>query len=573
MMTEPASDAAVAAPSLARRAWSAPLWAHLAILLIGLVGVVLLTSPQGTLVADDGSYQLQLRALHEGSWDWQASTASLDPAGTHYPIVNADRTATGWAPIAKHPAWPWLANAVSPLTGVEHAYDVLGVLGVLGLATAAWLLAAEHDRRWSRWAFWLAGTAPVALTAAVPWAHAAASAAAGFAVLGAVRLVRRPPSAAAVLLIVAGVAGAVLLRTEGLLLAGAVGVGLAVGGRQAGRTWRWSLGAGGAVVALALAVMRFEDRWIRSITTGASSTLHARTGSGIQTSGFVDARYQGAVRSMVDSARPGMTLLLGAGVVLAAVTAGLVAAGRPRLLGLWKLAAGLSIVFLLIRVLWLSNYPISGILAAWPIAVAGLASALPVAWRRVRVEVTIAAVYAAAVLATQYADGGGGSWGARFFSLGTVPIVIIVAVGIERLLQAEPRPSASLITVPRLLVVLMVVPVLAGLAVVHDVQSGTASLYAWVDQQVEGVAVTPSAELPRMMWHQDVPWLVVDDAKGSDDLAQVLRSLGDNGPEVVSVVVLDRDLPSASAAVADQGTWSEVSRDRREGLTVLVLHR
>ena len=573
--TEPVPDAPLApGPDRGQRR-SLPLWGHLLLLLVVLLGVAAVTAPHGSFVADDGSYQLQLRALDQGSWNLPSGTEQLDPDGTHYPVPNADKTADGFAPSAKHPAWPWLANAISPVTGVDHAFLALGILGVIGLAAAAWLLAAEHDPTWSRWAFWLAGTAPVVVTAAVPWAHAAATATAGFAVLGAVRLVRRPPSVLPVLMLLGGVAATTVLRTEGLLLAGAVAVALVVGGRQAARSWRWSLAWGAGTAALALVVVRAEGAWIRSITGGATTTFRARSSStGINSAGFVEGRVQGAIRSVFDSARPSMTLLLAVAVIAAAVYAWLAASGRPGMVARWQAASLFAIVVLVLRLSWLSNYPVSGVLAAWPVAVAGLAAALPVAWRRVRMEVVVVGVYALAVFGTQYPDGGGGSWGARFFALGTVPLVVVLALGVQRLLAVQPVPSPSAVTVRRFLLGLMVVPFLLGLAVVHDVQTGTDGLYSWIDDHVEEMVVTET-ELPRMMWRNDIQWLRVDAQDLQPDLAGLLGSLAADrdAPSEITLIVLDEHLSDADAAVTGQADWEETSRTHRDDITVVVLRR
>ena len=569
-MREPGEVGPAPRPGALRRIWTSGLAVHLLVLALVLIGVGLATAPDGSFVADDGSYELQLRALDEGAWEWHAG--STGGGAANYPIANADRTETGWAPYAKHPAWPWLASQIGKATGVGLAYVVLGLLSVLALAAVAWVLSATHEPRWSRWAFCLAGTAPVAITAAVPWAHAAGAAAAGLAVLGAIRVVARPGSLAAIAGLGFGVAGAVLMRTEGLLLAGAVAVALVVGGRQAGRSWAWSAGAGGLTVITALAVVRAEGAWIRSITGGGTTTFEARGAAG-EAPGFIDARLDGAVRSLVDGGRPSTTILLVLVVLAAAVAAALTAAGRSRMVGVWQMAAGASIVMLALRVATLSNYPVSGLLAAWPVVVAGIAGGLAVAWTRVRMEVTVVAVYGTAILATQYADGGSGSWGGRFFALATVPVVVVACVGVERLLAVAPDPGDAILPVRRFLVALVAIPFLLGVAVVYEVQSSNAALYRWVETNVDGLGITPAVELPRMMWRQDVRWLVVDDGDEGEDLAAVLDSLLQEDQRRASLVVLDRDLDLAAAALADEPRWSEVSRSQRDGLTVVVLER
>src|SRR4051812_15732536 len=110
------SDVDSGHPSGVQRVWSAPFAAHLAMLLVLLIGLAAATSAGDSFATDEGSYELQLRALDHGSWVLKSGTEQLDSTDAHYPVAFAEHTADGWVPLAKHPAWPWLALVTSKVT-------------------------------------------------------------------------------------------------------------------------------------------------------------------------------------------------------------------------------------------------------------------------------------------------------------------------------------------------------------------------------------------------------------------------------------------------------------------------
>lgn len=559
---------------LARRAWDAPLLVHLAALLVLTIAIASFATSVGMMVADDGSYELQLRALEEGSWAYDAGTADLDPTGDHYPIVNVEGGDGRWMPSAKHPAWPWLGHQVARVTGAGAAYLVISIAAVLLLATMAWILASEHERRLARPAFWLAGTAPVALSAGVPWAHTPAAATAAVATWAVVRLASRP--AAWVALVGAGsLAATVLLRAEGLLLAIALAIGLGVGLRRGGRRWGAVVGWSAAVVAFGALVVRLEAAWIASISGAGSTTVVARTSQGgVEADGFVAGRFHATLRSLVDGASPSRNVAMAVVVVATAVAAALVARGNVRMVRLWQASAGVALLLLAERLRWLPDFAVTGMATTWPIVVTGLAGAAWTAWRRVPVELAIAASFVGAVLATQYTDGGAGSWGARFFWVGTAPLVVVAVVGLARIdAVATPVTSGSIFTARRMLIALVVVPVLLGVTTIAKVHDSTDELFSGVDGAIQGIAITPTGELPRMMWRHDVDWLLVDDEDTVEDLVEVLDDLGRAGVDRASLVLLQEDLDEAEVAVGTSDGWQEQEREDLGELTVVVLQR
>jgi len=573
-MADPAADARTDVPSWPSRAWATPFVAHLAALVVLLAGLAVLTSSGDSFVTDDGSYEVQLRALERGSWTWTSGTERFDPTDTHYPLVYSERTDDGWVPLAKHPAWPWLAHAVAPVTGVRHAYAVLGIVAMVVAAAMAWLVAGDHDRSWSRSAFWLTALAPVVVTVVIGWAHAAAAAAAAIALLGAQRWTRHG-GAGWVAVMVGGVAGGILLRTEGVLVAVAVAIAVVVGGRRAGRSWPWSVGWGAVVVAVGVLIVKAEALWIRSITGGISTTFQARTNRDDVTSGFADARFVGAVRSLIDATGAVPRAVLVAALVAAGVTSALVGAGRTRWIALWQVTSVLTVVLLAMRVLARPTYPVTGLLVAWPVAVVGVCAALPILWRRLPVESSVAALFMGAIVATQYADGGAGQWGGRFFAPATVALAVIAAAGIARIVAVHATIDVDAARRARLLVtVLVVLPLVLGVLAVRSARAASSSLFDQIEAHVDGVAITPIRQLPRMMWRHDVGWLVVADDDHGEDLGTLLDSLGSaDGPGRVSVVLRDEDLTDADRSVGEADAWTEVDRREVDGITIVVLDR
>lgn len=582
-----------AEPDPARRSplasvWQAPLIVHVLLLVAVLVGVAVATNQPDSFTTDEGSYEVQLRALDQGSWEWDAGTAHLDPDpdGSHYPIAYSSKVDDGWVPIAKHPLWPLAALQVAQVIGVDHAYDVLGSLAVVGTALAAWFLAGRRDPGLRRSAFWLAGLAPVTLTATFGWAHGASAAAGGLAVLGAVALVdpdRRSGAPGAWLpaaMVAAGIALGILVRTEGLLLALALVGGLVVGGRQAGRSWRWSIGWGGAALVASAVVVKVEDLWIRSIIGTGTQSLVAREGGGVAASGFVDARIKGATRSLFDIEGGSATALVVIILLLAVVCAAYVARGEQRWARRWHLAMLAVILAFAFRAWWGTDHIVRGIVVAWPIMVIGVACAGAALWRKVALESTVVVLFVGAILATQYPDGGALQWGGRFFAPAVVPLALLAAVGVQRLLAADDAARAASSDpdeppVGRVLVVaLVLVPFVLGTWMCAENRSFAMETLDEIDAQAQDLAITPAAQIPRMMWRHDVPWLIVDETDEGQDLEATLDALYDDpdAPDEITLVMNGYHLVH-QAPVLDDVPWRETGRDVVNGLTVIQLER
>ena len=563
--------------------WGAPLVVHLLLLVAVLAGVAAMTSQPDSFTTDEGSYELQLRALDQGSWVWASGTEDLDPDQTHYPVAYAELGDDGWVPLAKHPAWPQAAFLVSRVAGLDHAYALMGATSILLVAVAAWLLTAVHDPGLRRSAFWIAGLAPVTVTATFGWAHGASAAASGLAVVGLAHLARPPgdqtrwANPLAVGLVAGGLVAGMLMRSEGVLFAVAASAALVVAGRRAGRSWPISLGSGGAVLALTALVLKAEGWWIGTITGGPSQTLTVRSGGGVAASSFLGARYQGATRSLLDAQGGVLAFLLAACIIAAAVCALQVARGRSRWVPAWHLTMALALLVFVLRVVELVDAPVRGLLLAWPVLVVGVVAAGALLWRSLLVETTVVVLYGGAILATQYADGGAVQWGGRFYAPLTVPLALIVAVGLARILRGEQLAEAKADRpIGRILVVaLVVLPLVLGVWQSGQIRTFMTETNDGVEANVTGVVVTPDQQIPRVMWRHDLRWLVVSETDRGADLSELLASLHEqaDGPDELTLVLRRYDLRHAADALEDLQGWQEVDRNEVNGLTMVNLER
>jgi hypothetical protein len=565
-------------PTPGRALWRAPLPIHLLLLLIALAAMAALLSAPDSFATDEGSYEIQLRALDRGDWVWPSGTEDLDPDDSHYPVAYAEQGDDGWVPLAKHPLWPLVGLAASRVVGLEHAFAVLGGAAVLVAATMAWFVGADHGRRQARLAFWLAGLAPMAVTAGFGWAHAAAAAVAGIALLGLVRLCgppgRREMLTGAALLAVGLILG-ILLRSEGILFAAAAAVALVVGSRTAGRRWRWALPAGLAVLALTAAVVLVEAWWVDQILRSPNGALSARTGGGVVPSSFLDGRYEGATRSLLDPRGGALSLVLLATIVATAAVAVLAARGRREAARAWPGVLALAVALVALRLLSQPTEPIPGLVLAWPVLLVGVA-AIGDRWRQLTAELTLAVVFGGAIVATQYPDGGAVQWGGRFFAPLTVPLAVVAAVGLARLLAATERLAPERAVAAKVIVVAAIaLPTLLGVRLAGEIRTFHTETYEAVAERVEGVAITPDPQLPRMMWRYELPWLVVEETDGGADLTALLDHLADEpqAPDELSLVLRAYDLPQADRALEAVPAWAETGRHERNGLTVVTLAR
>ncbi len=508
-----------------RRLWLAPLWAHVAVLAAVLALLYPLMSPSSAYTSDEGAYALQERSLEQGSWTYDYRAEPLDPDGRAFPIINSDQGESGYFTYVKHPAYPLLLRASTVVAGPVLGLHLPALLGLIGTAIAAWLLAGQLAPRLRRPAFWLAAGGPVLVNGFLLWAHAPSAALAGFAMVGAAIVARGGPARWALAAVAAALAAGVLLRSEGLLFAGALSVALAAVVLR-----RYGLRRGAVTFAVlgppALAVALLEREWVGSIIGAHRETLATRGGGG--SSSFLAGRLSGAWHVLmqghfVDPAA-GLPLLLGL-VLVAGLGVIALRQWGPSSLGKLALAVGLAAGFVIFRSVGHLADPVTGLFPAWPLAALGL---LLFRWRGAGPVAHVlggtSLLFGAAVLATQYPEGGGVEWGGRFLSPLLVPIAVLAVAGLVRALDAVPGPARRPATA--LLAALGLVSATFAVASVGDLRNRQDNMVAAVSRHPATVTVTTRPSLPRLAWRSDarVTWMLTDEAGLSALLADLRRA-------------------------------------------------
>ena len=521
----------------------ARLWVHLGLLLLALAAVLAVAEPS-TSTWDEGSYGSQADALRDGSWYAPYRFADIDPSGRWFPIIYGERSADGWTTYTKHPLVPSLQSAFGRPLG-RTGYLVPSILGVVGAAAAAWAIARRVRPGTEVLAFWITASGPLVFHVSIIWAHAMAAGFGGLAVLGAVMVRQRRSSWMGHLALASGVVGVSLVRSEGLLfsvcLLAAVGLDALLrpgvddaGLRSSSIVGRAVTGVVSTVPAfVALVIAWFlEQRWVASIVGTAGSSLEIRS-TEVHYS-FLDGRLHGLWRSTLAGSdvaawAPFLPLLL---LVPLALVAARRRIGRPDIIAV--ALGGYALAMALLQ-FWQPSVLVGGLVPAWPLVPIGLVACGAGLWRHQRLLAITVALTAGAIWATEYPDGGVFQWGGRFFMVLAVPLAVLAADGIGRLLseasaaQGVPaRKTAVFGAVVALAVVSAIAPVV-GLRTTRDQLRQTLGP---VETTAGPVAITTSDEMGRLMWRSDVDLLHVD----SKDLRVALRRLRERGLTAVSLV-------------------------------------
>jgi hypothetical protein len=550
-----------------RRIWDAPLWAHAAVLLVALLALLPVMSPESSFTQDEGAYALQVRSLEQGAWEYEYRARAIDPAGRWFPVVLSTKGDDGFYTYAKHPAYPLVLRAATSVAGTTLGLHLVALLGVVGAAAAAWLLAAEVDRSLSRPAFWVAAAGPVLVNGMLLWAHAPSAALAGLALVAAVRIARRGMRPLVTLGAVAALVAGVLLRSEGLLFAGALAAAVALmrfraAGARPAVAALVALGGPSLVAALA------ERLWIRSIVGRTVEDLVVRGGAG--STPYLQGRFAGAFHSLFqahDSVPAASVPVLAALGVGAGV--GYVALRRWRSTSLCELTvAALGVAALDgARVVLHPTEAVTGLFAAWPVAALGL-FLVRKRDRSPTLDLCLVAsgLFAAAILLTQYPEGGGLEWGGRFFSPVTVPLAVVATVVLAHRLRSAPPPARG--TATGAVAVLVAATAVLALVTVARGRSGQDRLIAAVGRHPAGVTVTTVDVFPRLAWrtHDRLNWMLTDD-EGLDELVSTLHDAG--VPDVV--VVTRADVRRAAVEAYDDVRPVEQDVFGPVGATMLVL--
>ena len=434
---------------------SLPLWAHALLLACALTAIWPLTRPGHIFFSDEGGYGAQAQLLAGGRWVLTPTLPGIDPAATAQPFGGADVGTRGRAPYARHAAYPLLLAPFYRWGGVPGLL-IPSMAGTVLAALGAAVLAGRLRRRAARPTLWLLGLgSPLFFDAYWVLAHslaAAAAAGAAVALLSATAsplessptpdrsgLPRRrwlPGGRQALALGAAAtcIAALVLLRSEGVVVAGAVVVACSVLFART-RSPAWLLSAA-ATVAGAVAG-RVVDLQLRTRAVGSAVAVPpvpAGTGGG-----FLRDRLQAFQQTIVESSYDSHVVKVVLLVGVAALAAAAVSARRH---GDWRPVAVFGGVAVVAEAIWLvaGHQLVPGLLPAFPLLAAGL-----VLVRRDLLRTTAGlflavagGVAGAGILGSEYYFGGGVEWGGRFFAVG-LPLVAPLAVAAV----VDPGPKAT----------------------------------------------------------------------------------------------------------------------------------
>ncbi len=441
-----------------RRVWGAPLRAHVLVLGIGLLALMPLVGTESSFSPDEPVAITQARSLADGGgWMVEHPFPEVDPDNRFYPVAGSSQGEDGIAPFAKHPVYPLMLAVLEPLGGLG-AMMLPSVLATVAAAALAALLARAVTGGLERPVLWAVGVgSPLLFDAYLVIAHSLGAALATAATLAAVHAIRRPRPLLFLLAtsLLGGVA--VLMRSEALIYA--VALGMAVGVAGATRR-RLMLVVGGGLVAGAGVGAAVFEKWLVRLFIGSSPPAISVPNAG---GSFFEARWAGFLNTWLS---PTSSSELSGGdallviVLLLAVAAAVVLRWRPgrphMLVFLGFSATSLAVVALLIK----PDRVVTGLLVAFPLAVFAIGLIDREYFRtpeRLILTVTVG-LFMAGVLATQYGAGGSAEWGGRYFALG-VPVLAILAVdALARRAPALPVPTrrraaASMVTCSLLLAV------------------------------------------------------------------------------------------------------------------------
>ena len=550
-----------------------PLWVHVAALAMVLLALVPMVGTGVSFSADEGAAIVQARNLAEGDgWVVDHPMPEVDPNEQAYPLELSIRGGDGTAPFAKHPLYALLL-AGAERAGGTTAMVLLSLAGTVLAAALAAALAGHLRPGLARPSLWVVGLAtPLLFDGYLVIAHTLGAAAAVGAVLLAVRATEgRGRKTVGFVGAAACIAAAVLLRNEAVFWG--LGLGVALGLVAVRRHSPALAGAAAAMVVAAGVAHVAEGAWIDRILGGNAVALGSSPDDGV---GLLAGRVQGFVLTWL---RPGygefpaaeLALVLMLGAVVAATVAARRHPEDSRIVG------GLSVVAALAAVAALLIAPtnlVPGLLVAAPVIAAGL-----VALRRSNLDTAGAqlalgtfAVFALAVIATQYARGGSGEWGGRYFALGLpvlVPVILLAVADTGARLDRLTRRTAA-----GALVVCAAATAAMGLTSLSNTHRFTAQLVSTIDRAGRTtvapgdspVMLATNGAIPRLAWdtfHRQ-RWLLSD----RDDLGALTSRLADSGVDQVVLVTGRRadDLaavgPRAEVVSDDhptgRGTWHVV---------------
>lgn len=565
------SDRAECLPATGR---SPSLALHATVLLLLLLVVLPVVRWRGVFTSDEGAGIAQAKALSDGSFGIPHPFPAADPSGFEFPYRSAGEGEDGFSPLPKRFTYSGLLSVADRVGGVP-AMIVLSIAGTVIAALLTAHLASQVDPSLGVPAFWLVGLAsPLFIDGFLVLGHSIAAAAAAAALL-AVRRVMKQPSAVGLLLLASILAAGGLIRAEATLFGAALAVAVAVLGWARADS---RLGVIAGVSMLGVAGGWALDRTITAHVIGSGAIpIPAATDQGVR--GFLTERLEGLTTTWL---RPGYGPFSASWLLpITIVLLGLVAARLSRqtypdirvLRALSITVVALALVMALTYSV-AAPYVVPGLLIAFPAGVWGIA-ALDRASLKSSAAMLLAltgGLFALAVLATQYAEGGGWEWGGRYFAIGLPCAAPLAAAGLRnaaRRLDVETyRVCLAAVVAPSIALGAM------GVSSVRSIRHGWNSFADTIVEIAESteagdggdpVVVTTESDLPRAAWdHMGASrWLLV--SRSEDGLPPTLARLHQldieqlvvvgRGPDPLRFIETSPYVLEGSADAPADGAW------------------
>jgi len=413
------------------------------VLALLLVVLAACTRPDRSFSSDEGAAVLQAKRLAAGAgWLRPNEFPEIDPTGAAFFYTLSDGGPQQFLTYGKHPTYPIMLAVLDRLGGT-FAMELFSVAGTVGAALAAARLGRRLDPAIERPSFWiLALGSPMLFYSQVVLAHSVGAALAGTATV----LVLRARASFRVLPAVGAlglVAAATLLRTETVLFSVVVSLVLGI---PAFRNRQWRLVVLAIALPLASVAANLADRTWYGHIFGAAPAAILNTAA---TPDFLETRLSGAADILL---LPGATwptaVSFGLLMMVVAVVGGALFVRRTGKGGMGlRIGCVVAVVGSVLPFAVAAPDTIPSILITFPILLAGLAllhSDDLVGESGFLFWTTI--LFVVAVAATQYTQGGGAEWGARFLML-VLPLITPVAVnalsGTARLIPGGDRRWAG----------------------------------------------------------------------------------------------------------------------------------
>ena len=443
----------------------------------------------GTMItADEGALLSQAQIARSGNWGMANPMPTVDPSGKWFGIESSDLVGGRFFPYAKHATYPAVMSPLLSLGGLRLVLAA-SVAATVAAAVLAALLARRFSRHLDIATLWIVGLAsPLFFDGYMVAAHSIGAALAVLAVYSIVCWWNARSwswlAGSAV-----GLSGAVLFRSEGMLL----GVALAatIGVIALLRRDRVAVLVGGVIGALTVATW-WLDGVIHSHIVGGAQVAYVVDDN---VTPWLEGRADGAYASLLRPQLAGVSTrgILLFGVIAAAVLGAFYARHRPTERIIIRGAASAVVVGSLLIALFQAS-PIPGLLIAFPLLTVGLATLGSAQFRSLHAQIVAgtAVVYTAGIIATQYSIGGGMEWGGRFFHM-ILPLVVplvLAALGSAHQQLDRVTARASAVSLAAITIVVFVISV-GTILRIHDI---TAEL---VDRVHEVSATTASARDPR----------------------------------------------------------------------------